>query len=177
METTKNSLTPYETIFFDNLRNYLETPLYFYGSIQRADYKSHQSDIDVDIFTENEKVIMLKLQNLLNIEKIDFKRVIYKIDKLNVVVHGYKTKYVDEKNKLTVEIAIFNTKYKKAILYEHQTKFNLPYYISVLLIFFKFLHYELSVLPFEYYRKIKRFLMNNCYDSNMSEFIVIENYK
>jgi hypothetical protein len=177
METTKNKLTPNEQFFFDNLRYYLDTPLYFYGSIQRPDYKSQQSDIDVDIFTENEKAIMLKLQNLLNIEKSDFKRVVYKIDKLNVVVHGYKTKYVDEKNKLTVEFAIFNSKYKNAVLYEHKSKFNLPYYISLLLILFKFLHYDMSILPLEYFRKIKKFLTNNCYDSNMSEFVVIENYK
>jgi predicted nucleotidyltransferase len=176
MEVPKNNLTPYEKYFFDNLRNYLDTPIYFYGSIQRSDYVSQQSDIDVDIFSENEKTIMLKLQNLLQIKKDDFKRVVYKVDKLNVVVHGYKTKYVDEVNKLTVEFAIFNSKYKKAILYEHQSKFNLPYYLSMILMVFKLLHYDLSILPLEYYRKIKKFLINTCYDANKSEFIVIDNY-
>lgn len=174
METTKNRLTPYEEYFFNNLKNYLDTPLYFYGSIQRPDYKSQQSDIDVDIFSENEKDVILKLQNLLNIEKSEFKRVVYKINKLNVVVHGYKAKYVDEKNKLTVEFAIFNIKYKDSVLYEHQSKFNLPYYLSLLLIIFKFLHYDLCILPLTYYRKIKKFFINNCYDNSMSEFISID---
>ena len=174
METTKNKLTPYEEYFFNNLRYYLDTPLYFYGSIQRADYKSQQSDIDVDIFTDNEKDIMLKLQNLLNIEKNEFKRVVYKVDKLNVVAYGYKTKYVDEKNKLSVEIAIFNIKYKKAILYEHKGKFDLPYVLSLILIFFKFLHYDLCILPLNYYRKIKKFFINNCYDNSESEFVSID---
>ena len=91
METTKNRLTPYEEYFFNNLKIYLDTPLYFYGSVQRADYTPQQSDIDVDIFVENERDAILKLQNFLNIEKSDFKKVIYKIDKLNVIVHGYKT--------------------------------------------------------------------------------------
>lgn len=174
METTKNRLTPYEEYFFNNLKQYLDTPLYFYGSIQRADYNSQQSDIDVDIFSENEKDIILKLQNLLNIERSEFKRVVYKINKLNVVVNGYKTKYVDEKNKLKVEFAIFNIKYKDAILYEHKSKFDLPYYLSLILIIFKFLHYDLCILPLKYYRKIKKFFINNCYDNSMSEFVVID---
>jgi hypothetical protein len=174
METIKNKLTPYEEYFFNNLRDYLDVPLYFYGSIQRHDYKSQQSDIDVDIFSDNEKDIMLKLQNLLNIDKREFIRVVYKIDKLNVVVHGYKTKYIDENNKLIVEFAIFNTKYKNAVLYEHQGKINIPYYLSFILIFFKFLHYDLCILPLAYYRKIKKFFINNCYDNSKSEFIAIE---
>ena len=174
METTKNRLTPYEEYFFNNLKIYLDTPLYFYGSVQRADYTPQQSDIDVDIFVENERDAILKLQNFLNIEKSDFKKVIYKIDKLNVIVHGYKTKYVDNKNKLTVEFAIFNIKYKDAILYEHKSKFNLPYYLSLILIIFKFLHYDLGILPLQYYRKIKKFFINNCYDNNESEFVVID---
>jgi hypothetical protein len=174
METTKNKLTPYEEYFFNNLKNYLNTSLYFYGSIQRSDYKSQQSDIDVDIFTENEKDVMLKLQNLLNIEKSEFKRVVYKINNLNVVVHGYKTKYVDEKRKLSVELAIFNVKYKDAVLYEHRSKFNLPYYLSLFLMIFKYLHYDLGILPLIYYRKIKKFFINNCYDNSMSEFVAID---
>ncbi len=173
METTKNKLTQYETFFFNNLKQYIDTPLYFYGSIQRSDYISQQSDIDVDIFTNNEKLVMLKLQNLLNLNSSDFIRVIYNIDKLNVVVRGYKVAYIDTENKLKVEFAIFNEKYKDAILFEHQSKFNVPYLLSLILIFFKILHYNLSILPLEYYRKIKKFLINTCYDNNQSQFLTL----
>ena len=51
METTKNKLTPYEKDFFDKLRNYIDKPIYFYGSIQRDDYLPQASDIDIDIFS------------------------------------------------------------------------------------------------------------------------------
>ncbi len=34
METPKNKLTSFEENFFNNLKIYLDTPLYFYGSIQ-----------------------------------------------------------------------------------------------------------------------------------------------
>ena len=173
METIKNKFTPYESHFFNNLRIYLDTPLYFYGSIQRNDYISQQSDIDVDIFTENEKSTILKLTNLLHIDKSEFKKVIYKIDKLNIVASGYKAPYIDEKNKLKAEFAIFNEKYKDAILYEHRSKFEIPYLLSLVLIIFKYLHYNLGILPLEYYRKIKKFLINTCYDDNKSEFVTL----
>jgi cellulose synthase/poly-beta-1,6-N-acetylglucosamine synthase-like glycosyltransferase len=174
METTKNKLTQYETFFFNNLKQYIDTPLYFYGSIQRSDYISQQSDIDVDIFVENEKSAIIKLQNLLNLNNDDFKRILYKIDKVNIVVPGYKAKYVDPVNKLTVEFAIFNEKYKNTILYEHRSKFNIPYFLSLILMLFKVLHYDLSILPSKYYRKIKKFLINTCYDNNKSEYVVID---
>ena len=63
METTKNKLTPYEQSFFDNLRNYIEKPIYFYGSIQRDDYFPQMSDIDIDIFSDNEHSTVIMLQN------------------------------------------------------------------------------------------------------------------
>ena len=72
MENTKNKLLPYESDFFDKLSNYLETPLYFYGSIQRDDYFPGKSDIDVDIFTENMHSTISKMQNFLNVDKNNF---------------------------------------------------------------------------------------------------------
>jgi predicted nucleotidyltransferase len=61
METTRNNLTPYSKHFFDSLSNYLDTKLYFFGSIQRRDYFPNSSDIDVDIFTDNEPGTILKI--------------------------------------------------------------------------------------------------------------------
>ena len=76
METTKNQLTPYESNFFNKLKIYLDTPLYFYGSIQRDDYKSGYSDIDIDIFTENMNSTIVKLQNFFNSNQ--YKKIIIK---------------------------------------------------------------------------------------------------
>jgi tRNA nucleotidyltransferase (CCA-adding enzyme) len=67
METTNNKLSSQEKDFFQNLKNYIDLPLYFYGSVQRYDYLPQYSDIDVDIFTNDEKSIIIKLQNFLNV--------------------------------------------------------------------------------------------------------------
>jgi len=80
METTKNKLTHQEEVFFNKLSNYLDTQLYFFGSIQRDDYLPKSSDIDVDIFTENENSTITKMMNFLNVERSKFKKIIWKIN-------------------------------------------------------------------------------------------------
>ena len=81
---------------------------------------------------------------------------------------------VDKTNKLTVEISVYEDKYKNEILREHQSKFHLPFYITFLLIIFKFLHYNLGILPIYYYSRIKKYITNTCYDNNTAEFVVVD---
>ena len=90
METTKNKLSQQESIFFEKLRNYLDTPLYFYGSIQRDDYLPQHSDIDVNIFSNDEKDIIIKLQNFLNVDRNNFKKTLLKMNNTNIIIPGYK---------------------------------------------------------------------------------------
>ena len=174
METTKNELSSYEKDFFDKLRNYIDKPIYFYGSIQRDDYFPQMSDIDIDIFSENEGSTILLLQNFLDLNKNDFKKSYYKIDKTNNVVTGFKSKYIDESNKLTIEISVYNEKYKDKILQEHNSKNNFPFYITFVLVLLKILHYVLGVLPIYYYSMFKKTLTNQFYDNNKSEFFVLD---
>jgi hypothetical protein len=174
MENTKNKLTLNESVFFDKLKKYIDKPIYFYGSIQRDDYFPQLSDIDIDIFSDNVNSTLVLLQNFLNLNKNTFKKTFYKMDKTNNVIHGYKAKYVDENNRLTLEISLYNEKHKQEILNEHRSKFNLPLYITIVLVFLKILHYNLGILPIYYYSKFKKFLTNNCYDNNKAEFIAVD---
>ena len=65
----------------------------YYGSIQRSDYVPGKSDIDVDIFTDNEYSLMSKMQHYLHLSKSKFKKVVYIID--NKTTNGYKVKYTN----------------------------------------------------------------------------------
>ena len=174
METTKNNLSSYEADFFYNLKNYIDKPIYFYGSIQRDDYFPQLSDIDIDIFTDNVNSTLVLIQNFLNVKKNEFKKSLYKIDKANKIIPGYKSKYVDKTNKINIEISVYDEAYKEDILKEHTCKFNLPIYITIVLILLKFLHYNLGILPIYYYSKFKKMLTNEFYDNNKSEFIIVD---
>jgi len=173
METTRNELTPYSKIFFNKLSNYLDTKIYYFGSIQRRDYFPQSSDIDVDIFTDNVKSTMIQLQNLLNVEKRDFHKFVYKLHRCNRLAHGYKLKYKDITNNFSTEILIFNEKYKYDVIREHNSKASLPFYVSYLLILLKTIYYDLHLMTKYWYILFKRKLLNGLKQSD--EFIIIDN--
>jgi len=174
METTKNEMPPYAKKFFNKLSQYLDNKFYFYGSIQRNDYFPKSSDIDCDLFTYNESSTITKLQNFLGLKRYEFKKIVYRLHKTNTVVYGHKVKYEDLDNNFTTEISIYNEKYKEVVLLEHNSKNNIPIYISVFLICLKYLYYNLGIIPKEYYIYFKKFLMNFMIEGEDVEFIIPE---
>ena len=70
METTKNKLPTNVKNFFYNLSEYLDTPFLYFGSVQRSDYVPGKSDIDVDVFTDNEYSLMAKMQHYLHVSNM-----------------------------------------------------------------------------------------------------------
>jgi hypothetical protein len=169
METTKNALTLEQRRFFDRLRNYINKPIYFYGSVQRNDYFPGKSDFDVDIFTDNENSTIYALCNFLNIKKTEFKKSVYKVN--NTIVYGYKMKYKDTENKITMEVGLYNEKFKQIVIKDHLKDFELPFYISIILVFIKFLFYNLQIISKESYKRLKRLIMN---DNDELKFIVLD---
>ena len=133
METTKNKLPEDVQLFLNNLKQYLDKPIYFYGSIQRPDYMSG-SDLDVDIFTDNEISTIEKLSHYLDIPNYKFKKTISKYNNDHTVIYGHKIMYISKELSLPIEFSIYNEKYKTHVLNEHNSKVNLPFYITVFLI-------------------------------------------
>lgn len=159
----KHKLNEEQYNFFNSLSQYINNPLYFYGSIIRKDYISGKSDIDIVIFTDNEISVIYTLCDFLNMSKPDFKKVIYKI-KSNMI-YGYKGNYTDENKNIKIEISIYNNKYKDYILEDYKRGEQLPVFINLLLFIIKILYYHLGLLSIETYKKCKKYLMdpqNNC---------------
>lgn len=161
MNKIKHKLNDNQREFVHNLSQYINTPLIFYGSILRNDYVPNKSDIDVAIFTDNENSTIHKLSDFFNIEKTDFKKIIYKIK--SKVAYGYK--YMYDNQDIKIEISIYNNKFKKIISDDYVICENLPYYISWMLIIIKSLYYHLGFISFDMYRKCKNLLMNSLKDS------------
>lgn len=174
MENTKNEMTIYAQNFFNNLKNYLNTNLYFYGSIQRIDYFPNSSDIDVDIFTDNVSSTISQLQNFLGVKKYEFKGFIYKLHKSNQIVNGKKIKYEVPESNFTTEISIYEEKFKENILKEHNSKLILPFYISLLLIILKYLYYELHFISKNMYKYIKKIIINYMVEGVDVEFVITD---
>jgi hypothetical protein len=170
METTENKLTANERIFFDRLRSNLDTQLYFFGSVQRNDYFRHASDIDIDLFSFNEKTLIAQLQSILNITKV--KTFVYKPLHSKTIIKGYKMRYEDEENGFNVEFSIYNEKYKEEILFEHKRKFSLPFYVLYPLIILKYLYYRLQILPRDVFSQCKNQLLG-LVDDTKTDYVII----
>ena len=171
METTKNEIPQYAKQFFKKLELYLDTKIYYFGSIQRPDYFPTSSDIDVDLFSDNESSIIIKLQNFLGLKKYKFKKFVYKLHKTQKVVYGHKVKYEDPSNNFFTEMSIYNEKYKDDVLLEHNSKSILPFYVTSLLIILKFFYYKLQILPEETYSYFKKIIMNYMVEGEDVEFV------
>lgn len=173
METTKNKLSSYESEFFNKLSNYIGTKLYFYGSIQRDDYKPGYSDIDVDIFTDNVNSTISKMQNFLSVSKDDFKKFVSKPLKKQGIITGYKLKYKEPENNFKTELSVYDIKYKDDILYEHGRKTNLPFIVSIMLIIVKFIYFNIGIIPKNIYLDIKKYIVD-LVDDDYKGFVTID---
>ena len=170
MNDIKKKLTQNENIFFNDLSLYIDKEIYFYGSIQRADYIRGKSDIDVCVFTDNDSSTLQQLCNFLNVKRSEFIKVLYKIN--NTMINGHKIKHKDEIKKINVEISVYNNKYKNAVLYDHENYSCQPFYTITVLIILKFLYYILGIIPEDVYKKLKQFLIN---PSSELRFIAVDN--
>jgi len=174
METIRNNISPRTQHFFNKLSQYLDTKLYYFGSVQRADYFPQASDIDVDIFTDHEDATIVKIQHFLKISKKDFKRFVWRLNTNDRVVYGHKIMYKDPEGEFTAEFSIYNEKVKDWILKEHRLKTFLPFYATWVLLILKFLFYTLGIIPASLYIYVKKFTLSRLIGLKYDEFVIID---
>lgn len=158
--------------FFYKLQDYLDTELYFYGSVNRSDYVHGKSDIDIAIFTDNEQSVMTKMKHFMHLTNNAFDKVVWKL--YGKIFYGYKIKcdkYIDAK----CEIAIYNNEYKEMLMSDMLKYIHFPYHISFILFILKTLHYTFHILNEKTYSACKRYLFNTLYiDKSDSVFFILK---
>ena len=172
METTKNKLPEDVQLFLNNLKQYLDKPLYFYGSIQRPDFVKG-SDLDVDIFTDNEISTIEKMSHYLDIPNYKFKKTISKYNNDHTVIYGHKIMYESLELSLPIEFSIYNEKNKTQVLYQHNSKVELPFYITIALLILKTIYYKLQLIDNKTYSKIKNTILSTFIGRTNDYFIKI----
>ena len=159
MERVHHKLSQSYYIFLKEFENYLNTNFYFYGSILRNDYISGKSDIDVDIFSDNEDSTISKMSVFLNIPKKKFKKIIWRSNISNRLIYAHKVVYYSISSltqpESKVEFSIYNEKNKQIVLQEHLSKSKLPIYTTVILWILKILFYHLQLISLDNYRFLK----------------------
>jgi predicted nucleotidyltransferase len=157
MNTVRDDFPKDVKDFFKRLENYLDTDLYFYGSVNRSDYVHNKSDIDIAIFTDNEYSTITKLQHFLHVKRNAFDKVIWKLD--GKMVYGYKIKcekYIDIK----CEIAIYNNDFKNILIKEITQYNSVPPHVAILLFILKTMYYTFPIISQQTYAIYKRYIFN-----------------
>lgn len=158
MEYTKNKLPIKTQEFLNKMKEYLDTKIYFYGSVQRLDFFENKSDIDICIFTDNTQTMLHKLSSFLHIDKKKIKKIFLNIKTVKnkyEIVYCYKVMYTNPKLNIILEIIICNEKYKNTIITNQLKGINMPNYIVILLFILKFMHYYLNIFSFKFYHTCK----------------------
>jgi hypothetical protein len=170
MEKIKYKISKDKKRFLQRMQEYLNTELYFYGSIQRYDYIDNVSDIDVVLFTDNFDNTLLLLKQYLKINDKAIKQV-HTINKhtKNKIINGYKINY--KSNIIQLEITIYNNKSKKYILDYVTYGMYLPFYFTFLLYLLKMIY---LVIPIPY-NKIKKYITNQIYRKEPNTYFFIVN--
>ena len=184
MEDIKDRLGNYKYIFFNNLQNYVESELIFFGSIKRIDYFKNSSDIDIIIITDNVNSLLSKVQNYLNIKKTDIKKIYQQYSVSNNIVYGYKIKYNDTVSNISFDLLIYDDKFRKDIIKNINDINNLPIYMLIILYILKSLHYNLYLIPKSIYNYLKCYIFYcyfnkslRYYNKELSTVIALDNFE
>jgi predicted nucleotidyltransferase len=158
--------------FFKKIQNYLDTKLYFYGSVTRADYVPGKSDIDVAIFTDNEHSTISKLQHVLHVKRDAFEKIVWKLN--GTMMYGYKIK-CEKYTHINSEISIYNNDFKTVILDELTKPLqNQSWLVFILLYLLKLFYYKIPLLSKDSYMRYKRKILNEIIAKKESVFFVMK---
>lgn len=156
MEDIKDRLGEYKYNFFNNLQNYLETELYFFGSIKRVDYFSNSSDIDIIVISDNVKSILSKIQTYLKIQKNKIQKIVQQYSVYDKgIITGYKIKYINIENGIEFDLLVYNEKNRNDVLQNIYDINNLPLYMITILYILKILYYKLHLITKKIYNNLK----------------------
>ena len=158
METTKNKIPNDIQKMIDKFKKYIDTKIYYYGSIQRADYFVGKSDIDILIFTDNVDSMIHKTSHYFHIKKKKFRKMVWYYRKK--LIEGTKIIYYSNQPEFRLEISIYDEKYKKYVLEDKTSPNNISFLLSAILLILKCMYYNLGILPNSFYTYYKKIIFN-----------------
>ena len=90
LEEVKDKLGKNQYNYFLQIKEQIDLPLYFLGSITRCDYIKGKSDLDIEVFTDNFDSTILKMEYLFDYYQRKRTRnfIVFKIN--NIHISGYK---------------------------------------------------------------------------------------
>lgn len=175
MESTRHPLPPELARFLVDMKNYIELPLYFYGSIQRSDFFPGESDIDIAVFSENVPSTLAQLLHFLKLAKRRAKQFVTRFANTTHVAYGYKIVYTVtlSGNSYPIEIAVYSKNDETAVRSDQNKKASMSAPMMWLLIILKYLYYKLQIIPSTTFNYIKTQIIDNSIVNGRNDFVKI----
>ena len=157
LEEVKDKLSKNQYDYFLQLKEQIDLPLYFLGSITRCDYIKGKSDLDIEVFTENYDSVALKVEHLFDYYQRKTKRnfIVFEIN--NTPVSGYKYFFKDKKRAVSFDFTMYNKASQNVVLHHRIIEKNIPFLFGIFLFMVKILYYYLSVINNNTYSYIKKY--------------------
>lgn len=151
-----NKLTLQQRNYFTEMSNCIELPLYFIGSIARYDYIPGKSDIDLEVYSENEISTLHMLNNFLNMDTNSVKLIYFTCNKIPLL--GYKLSckhYFNEIDSVHFDISIYTISTKKILLPHRIRDIKIPIYSEIYLLVIKYIYYYGNIISQSLYSRLK----------------------
>ena len=172
MEAIKERLSEQNYHFLKKFQEYIGSELIFFGSIKRCDFLQKYSDIDIAIISDNVENTLVKLKNFLNIDNQKIRKIFQKFPNTTNIVYGYKTNYNDVNNDLSLEIILYDEKYRTHVINSVNNINNFPFYITYILFIIKILYYKLNMISDKLFKYIKQLLMENYLNQKLHDNLI-----
>jgi predicted nucleotidyltransferase len=172
MEDIKERLSEQNYHFLKKFQEYIGSELIFFGSIKRCDFLQKYSDIDIAIISDNVENTLAKLKNFLNMDNQKIRKIFQKFPNTSNIVYGYKTNYNDVNNDLSLEIILYDEKYRTHVINSVNNINNFPFYVTYILFIIKILYYKLNVISDNLFKYIKQLLMENYLNQKLHDNLI-----
>ena len=159
LEEVKDKLTKNQYNYFLQIKEQIDLPLYFLGSITRCDYIKGKSDLDLEVFTDNFNSTILKMEYLFDFYQRKTKRNFIVFEISNIPISGYKYYFKDKQRDVSFDFTIYNKACQKTVLHHRIIEKNIPYLLSLFLVMIKILYYHLSIISNNNYSYIKKYFL------------------
>ncbi len=157
LEEVKDKLTKTQYNYFLQLKEQIDLPLYFLGSITRCDYIKGKSDLDIEVFTDNFNSTILKMEYLFDYyqRKIERNYIVFEIN--NIPISGCKYYFKDKNRDVSFDFTIYNKACQNLVLHHRIIEKNISYLLSIFLVMIKILYYHLNIINNSIYSYIKKY--------------------
>ena len=122
--------------------------------------------------SDNVENTLVKLKNFLNIDNQKIRKIFQKFPNTTNIVYGYKTNYNDVNNDLSLEIILYDEKYRTHVINSVNNINNFPFYITYILFIIKILYYKLNVISDKLFKYIKQLLMENYLNQKLHDNLI-----